>query len=268
MWIAVIASAVALSMILAAALYRKSRRIQSLEAQVHAAAVDLQHLQQACSRLAPPSVIQQLIVNGTSPEVPRTAERKIATALFVDLVGFTEMSERLDVAVLVRILDGYYERMTDAIEEHRGQVGSYVGDGIVAYFGALQSNPWQSDDAVRAALSMREAIRAYNVELGHEGLPRLSIGVGIHRGSGVAGLVGSRQRREFSFLGSAVNLAARVQSLTRVHQVDILITESLRAEIDKSIIVIPMPAVRVKGFAEPVATYAVKGHDRAEASVT
>lgn len=267
MSVAVIAAALALTTMLAAALYSKSRRIQTLETQLQAAAVDLQHLQQACSRLAPATVVQQLIVDSTSSDVAGTAERKIATALFVDLVGFTEMSERLEAAVLVRILNGY-ERMTDAIDEHRGQVGTYVGDGIVAYFGALQSNPWQCDDAVRAALSMREAIRAYNVELGREGLPQLSIGVGIHRGSGLAGLVGSRQRREFSFLGSAVNLAARVQSLTRLHQVDILITEALRAEIDKSIILVPMPAVPVKGFAEPVATYAVKGHNRAEASVT
>jgi class 3 adenylate cyclase len=268
MSVAVIAAALALTSMLAAALYGKSRRIQALEAQLQAAAADLQHLQQACSRLAPATVVQQLIVDSTSSDVAGTAERKIATALFVDLVGFTEMSERLEAAVLVSILNGYYERMTDAIDEHRGQVGSYVGDGIVAYFGALQSNPWQCDDAVRAALSMREAIRAYNVELDREGLPPLSIGVGIHRGPGLAGLVGSRQRREFSFLGSAVNLAARVQSLTRIHQVDILITEALRAEIDKSIILVPMPAVPVKGFAEPVATYAVKGHDRAEARMT
>ncbi len=264
----VVGAVLALATILATALYRKSRRLQALEAQLQAAAADLEHLQQACSRLAPPAVVQQLIIDGTRLNVAGTAERKIATALFVDLVGFTEMSERLEPAVLVRILNGYYERMTDAIDEHRGQVGTYVGDGIVAYFGALQSNPWQCDDAVRAALAMREAIRAYNVELDGEGLPHLSIGVGIHRGSGLAGLVGSNQRREFSFLGSAVNLAARVQGLTRLHQVDILITEALRAEIDKNIILTPMPAERVKGFAEPVVTYAVERHDRTKTSLT
>jgi class 3 adenylate cyclase len=263
----VVGAALALATILATALYRKSRRLQALEAQLQAAAVDLEHLQQACSRLAPPAVVQQLIIDAKRPDVAGTAERKIATALFVDLVGFTEMSERLEPAVLVRILNGYYERMTDAIDEHRGQVGTYIGDGIVAYFGALQSNPWQCDDAVRAALAMREAIRAYNVELDREGLPHLSIGVGIHRGSGLAGLVGSNQRREFSFLGSAVNLAARVQGLTRIHQVDILITEALRAEIDKNIILTPMPAERVKGFTEPVVTYAVERHDRVETSL-
>jgi class 3 adenylate cyclase len=146
-----VGAALALATILAAALYRKSRWIQALEAQLQAAAADLQHLQQACSHLAPPAVVQQLVVDRTQPDVAGTAERKIATALFVDLVGFTEMSERLEPAVLVRILNGYYERMTDAIDEHRGQVGTYIGDGIVAYFGALQSNPWQCDDAVRAA---------------------------------------------------------------------------------------------------------------------
>ena len=87
----------------------------------------------------------------------------------------------------------------------------------------------------------------------------LSIGVGIHRGLGLAGLVGSRERKEFSFLGSPVNLAARVQALTRLHQVDILVTEALRAELDKTILLTPMLAEHVKGFAEPVVTYAVKG---------
>ena len=256
---AVLGAALVLTMILAGACYRQWRRNQALQAQLQAAAADLEHLQLACSRLAPAGVVQQLVADGTRDAMVAAAEHKIATALFVDLVGFTELSERLEPAVLVRILNGYYQRMSDAIDEHRGQVGSYIGDGIVAYFGALQPNPWQCDDAVRAALAMREAIHVYNVELDREGLPHLSIGVGIHRGLGLAGLVGSRERKEFSFLGSPVNLAARVQALTRLHQVDILVTEVLRAELDKTILLTPMPAEHVKGFAEPVVTYAVKG---------
>jgi class 3 adenylate cyclase len=259
MWTAIVGAALLLAAILAGGLYREWRRNQALQAQLQAAAVDLQHLQQACARLAPAGVVQRLIADGAASDAAPLAERKVATAMFVDLVGFTALSERLEPAVLVRILDGYYQRMSDAIHEHRGQVGSYIGDGIVAYFGALQPNPWQCGDAVRAALAMRDAIRSYNVALDREGLPRLSIGIGIHRGLGLAGLVGSRERREFSFLGSAVNLAARVQALTRLHQVDILITEDLRAELDKSIVLVPMPAERVKGFAAPVVTYAVKG---------
>ena len=257
--ITVVGAALVLTMILAGVCYRQWRRNQALRAQLQTAVADLEHLQLACSRLAPAGVVQQLVADSTRDATVALAEHKIATALFVDLVGFTEMTERLEPAVLVRILNGYYQRMSDAIDEHRGQVGSYIGDGIVAYFGALRPNPWQCDDAVRAALAMREAIRVYNVELDREGLPHLSIGVGIHRGLGLAGLVGSRERKEFSFLGSPVNLAARVQALTRLHQVDILVTEALRSELDKGILLTPMPAERVKGFAEPVVTYAVKG---------
>jgi class 3 adenylate cyclase len=254
-----VGAALVLTAVFAAAFYRQWRHTHALRAQLAAAAGDLQHLQQACARLAPAGVVQRLIADGAATETAPAAERKSATAMFVDIVGFSALSERLEPAVLVRVLNVYYQRMSDAIDEHRGQVGSYIGDGIVAYFGALQPNPWQCGDAVRAALAMRDAIRAYNVELAREGLPPLAIGIGIHRGVGLAGLVGSRERQEFSFLGSAVNLAARVQALTRLHQVDILVTEALRAELDQSIVLEPMPAARVKGFAESIVTYAVKG---------
>src|SRR5688572_991947 len=82
-------------------------------------------------------------------------ERKVVTVLFADLVGSTAMSDRLEPAVLARVLNGYFQRMSDAIHEHRGHVAHFLGDGIVAYFGALQPNPWQCNDAVRAALAMR-----------------------------------------------------------------------------------------------------------------
>jgi len=113
---------------------------------------------------------------------------------------------------------------------------------------------------VRAALAMRAAIREYNVELEHEGLPPISIGIGIDRGPGLAGLLGSDERREYAFIGRAVNLAARIQTLTRIHQVDILVSEALRAALAPEFISrAPMPAEAVKGFADPVVTYAVRG---------
>jgi adenylate cyclase len=147
--------------------------------------------------------------------------------------------------------------MSDAIHEHRGHVSTFIGDGILAYFGALQPNPWQCDDAVRAALAMRAAMRDYNVELAHEGLPPLALGIGIHRGPGLAGMIGSRERMEYGFVGRTVNLAARVQALTRTHEVDILVTDALRAELDSRFVLTAMPPEKVKGIAEPVLTYAV-----------
>ena len=254
----VAAALAALLAVLAGALYRQRRHTASLRAQLDAAAVELQHLQEACSRLAPAGVVQRLIADGvkTGPEV--AAERKVVTALFADLVGFTEMSERLEPAVLARVLNGYFQRMSDAIHEHRGHVSTFLGDGILAYFGALQPNPWQCNDAVRAALAMRAAMREYNVELAREGLPPLAVGIGIHRGAGLAGMIGSRERMEYGFVGRTVNLAARVQGLTRTHRVDILVTEALRPDLDARFVLAPMPAETVKGIAEPVVTYAVR----------
>jgi adenylate cyclase len=167
--------------VLAVALYHQWRRGKSLQAQLAAAEAALEQLQRACSRLAPAGVVQRLVADGIQSNAGLVAERKVATAMFVDLVGFSAMSERLDPELLLRVINGYYQRMSDAIDEHRGQVGSFVGDGIVAYFGAIQPNPWECDDAVRAALAMRAAIREYNVELEHEGLPPISIGIGIDR---------------------------------------------------------------------------------------
>ena len=256
-WTVVTAAVLVIIVILAGALYRQRRLHQNLRSQLEAAAANLERLQQVCSRLAPTGVVQRLIADDVQPGTGATAERKVATALFVDLVGFTAMSERLEPGVLARVLDGYYQRMSDAIDEHRGQVGSFVGDGIVAYFGATQPNPWQCDDAVRAALAMRAAIDEYNTELDRKGLPRLSIGIGIDRGPGLAGLMGSRDRKEYTFIGRSVNLAARVQALTRIHQVDILVTETVRHDLDPGFVLVPMPAEPVKGLTEPVLTYAV-----------
>jgi class 3 adenylate cyclase len=242
-------------LLLLGALYRQRRRAEALQAQLEASAADLEHLQKACARLAPAGVVQRLIADSADAG----AERRVATALFADLVGYTAMSERLEPAVLARVLNGYFQCMSDAIHDHRGHVATFVGDGILAYFGALQPNPWQCDDAVRAALAMRAAMRGYNQELEAESLPPLAVGIGIHRGPGLAGLVGCRERMEYAFVGRTVNLAARVQSLTRIHQVDILVTEAVREHLDPRFVLESLPAERVKGIAEPVVTWAVRG---------
>jgi class 3 adenylate cyclase len=254
----VVGAALAVLAVLLVALYRQWRRNQQLEAQIEAGAADLQHLQEACSRLAPAGVVQRLVADGVGPGVQTAAERKVVTALFADVVGYTALAERVEPAVLARVLNGYFQRVSDAIHEHRGHVSTFIGDGILAYFGALQPNPWQCDDAVRAALAMRAAIRDYNIELAREGLPPLAVGIGIHRGPGLAGLIGSRERMEYGFVGRTVNMAARVQALTRTHEVDILVTDALRVELDSRFVLTPMPPEMVKGIAEPVLTYAVR----------
>src|SRR5262245_37077822 len=143
---------------------------------------ELEHLQRSFSRFAPAEVVEEIISQGVST----TPEKKKVTVLFADLKGFTTMGEDLDPAVLVKILNGYFRRMSQAIIEQRGHVSKFIGDGILALFGALEPNPWQSRDAVQAALGMRRGLVAYNAELAAEGLPTLAIGVGVHRGTVVA----------------------------------------------------------------------------------
>ena len=107
-------------------------------------------------------------------------------------------------------------------------------------------------------MAVRAAMAEYSAELTRKGLPALGVGIGIHRGPGLVGLVGSRDRMDYDFVGRTVNLAARVEALTRVHHVDILVTEAVRSELDKRFVLEAMPPQVVKGIAEPVVTYAVR----------
>lgn len=224
------------------------RRLQS-------ATASLERLQLAFARFAPQDVVERIIASGVST----SAEKKTVTVLFADIVGFTALSEWMEPALLVEILNGYFARMSKAIAEHRGHVSKFIGDGILALFGALEPNPWQADDAVCAALAMRAALEEYNAELAGAGRPVLRVGIGLHRGVTVAGVIGSEELVEFTVIGSTVNLASRVEQLTRRHAADILITAAVREALDARFALRELPAALVAGISEPVMTYAIEG---------
>jgi len=250
----VVVGATILLALLGFGLWRSRRQIRSLRRRIESTACDLEALQTSFSRFAPEEVVERIIASG----VATSGERKEVTSLFVDLVGFTALSESVEPPVLMRILNGYFERMSHAITEHRGHVSTFVGDGILALFGALRPNPWQANDAVHTALAMRHGLADYNQELAAEGLPSLAVGVGIHRGAGVAGLVGSRELMQFMFVGRIVNLAARVQDLTRSLDVDILVTSEVQKALDPHFVLRAMAPIEVRGISEPVATFSVE----------
>lgn len=243
------------AIVLALALRRSMRRARSLEAALERASEDLEHLERAFARFAPEAVVEHLGQGAT--EI--TPERREVTVMFADLVGFTGLSEQIDPAVLVPVLNDYFSRMSRVIREHHGHVSRIMGDGLMALFGALEANTWQALDAVRAALAMRAALEELSAELTARGLPPLAFGIGIHRGEVVTAAVGSKELMEFTAMGDVVNVAARVESLTRQHETDILVTEAVRERLDDRFVLRPLPAIHVKGKAEPLATWAVDG---------
>lgn len=215
--------------------------------------VNLNRLEHTFARFVPHPLVDQMIAHHD----PSAGEDKEVTVLFADLAGFTSLSEHVPAAEMVRLLNGYFDRMSRVISDSGGQVTTFVGDGMLAFFGAFEPNPWQSNDAVRAALGMRAQLAAYNVELHSQGLPSLSFGIGLHRGHGVAGLVGSREHLDFTVVGGVVNIAARLQAHTRTSDVDILLSREVREHLDPRFVVRELPPANLRGVGRPVELYTV-----------
>jgi adenylate cyclase len=232
--------------------YRRSRHLRD---RLDDANRDLEQLQRTFNRFAPARVVDD-ILERRSLDI---AETRDVTILFADLRGFTALSEQLDAPDLVALLNRYFQGMDRAVDEHSGFISKFIGDGLLVLFGALHDNPWQSTDAVKAALAMQERVEALDVD----GDVELSLSVGIHRGPVVAGIVGSLEVKEFTVVGRHVNLASRVEELTRTHDANILITEAVREDLDPAIAVTKQPSASVKGVQAPITTYAVSTDQRA-----
>jgi class 3 adenylate cyclase len=244
------------------ALHRSRSERTRLRQRLDAAAKELERLQLAFAHFAPPQVVERIIAAGVST----SAEKKHVTVLFADIVGFTRLSESLDPELLVRLLNGYFARMSRVITEHRGHVAKFIGDGILALFGAIERNPWQASDAVRAALAMRTALEEYRREVAGDLAEPLRIGIGLHCGPAVAGVIGNSTLMEFTAIGQTVNLASRVEGLTRRVGADILVTEAVRDQLDERFLLRRLEPESVAGIAAPVVTYAVEGYSEASAT--
>jgi adenylate cyclase len=198
----------------------------------------------------------------SNPELARLGgARREMTVLFSDIRGFTSVSERGQPEEIVRTLNEYFTRMVELVFKHGGTLDKFVGDMVMALFGAPLDDPDHADHAVEAALDMIGELRTLNEGWTGEGRPELDIGIGINTGPMIAGNIGSDLIMSYTVIGDAVNLGSRLESLNKQYGTRIIISESTKNQLKKKYVLRPLGDVVVKGKTKPVAIFELIGRE-------
>ena len=192
-----------------------------------------------------PLILKEILAGRIDPGLD--GERAFLCVLFSDVRGYTTLSEGREPEAIIGVLNRYFDRMAPEIHAFGGSVDSYMGDGIMAHFGHPDpvKNPCQS--AFDASLAMLKALEELNRELASEGLPELKIGIGLHAGEAVVGHIGSKERHEYTAIGDTVNVASRVEGLTKDAGHPLLVTEAVAERLTDRDILIPLGPRAIKG---------------------
>jgi len=186
------------------------------------------------------------------------ADNREMTVMFCDMRDFTAFSETMEPLALQALLNRVFSRLTDVISQQRGTVDKYMGDCVMAFWGAPQRTDAHARLAVSAAIGMAAAIRELNVEHAALGLPPIQIGIGLNTGMMCVGDMGSDARRSYTVIGDAVNLAARLEGLCSGYGVEMVVSESTRAQAGGDFAWLELDRVMVKGRQQAVTVFSVK----------
>ncbi len=208
------------------------------------------------SRFLPKQVVERVMQLGDAPLQP--VQREV-TILFSDIRDFTALSETLQPRQVLELLDDYFGHMTHIVLARDGIVNKFLGDGMLACWGVPDDREDHAELAMRAALDMRAKLEELNAHREHHGQPRLRIGIGLHTGVVAAGMLGGAEQHEYTIIGDAVNLASRVEGLTKAHGVDILVSESTWAKGGGRFAGERLGETHVKGRREAVVVYTLDG---------
>lgn len=206
------------------------------------------------SRFMPEYVVKQLLDHPSSFRLGGVNQK--ITVLFSDIRGFTALSENANPEKIVGLLNKYFSAMSEIIFEHGGTLDKYIGDGLMALFGAPTASEEDALNAVKAAVTMQKRLVTLNEELRTEGFPEVSIGIGLHTGEATVGYIGSDKRSEYTAIGDTVNLASRLESNAAGGQ--ILMTEATAEASGNRVPVIAREPLSVKNRVQPVTVLEVK----------
>ena len=212
---------------------------------------DRERIRDSFGRYATPEIRDRIL----SGDIPVDGELRTATLLFSDLRGYTPYVEKNPPEEVIRSTRSYFTAMQHAIRRHNGLVLQFVGDEIEAAFGVPIEEPGHADKAVFAALEMRDYLDRLNGQRREEGKPPFRHGIGICTGQVLAGITGSEDRQSYTLIGSTVNLASRIEQMTKVIGCDILISEATVAGLTKPFDMQPEKPQTLKGYSKPVTVY-------------
>jgi len=207
------------------------------------------------------NLVKEILENPDSYYSTLRGVRVPATILFSDLIGFTTLSEKADPEALVSQLNEYLSRMTSVVFRNGGTLDKFIGDAIMAVWGNVRSFGMAQDtkDCVRAALAMRRELRQLNQKWREEGRMGLGMGIGINQGEVIVGNIGSHERMDPTVIGDSVNLASRLEGLTRIYGVDILVGASAAELARDEVHIRSVARVQVKGKSKPVDIFTFVG---------
>ncbi|MEZ5400211.1 MAG: adenylate/guanylate cyclase domain-containing protein [Bryobacteraceae bacterium] len=219
-------------------------------------------VKKAFSRYLSPQVMDSVMAAETAPRLH--GERSKVTIMFVDIRGFTTMSENMRPEQSVFILNAVFEKTVEVIFRHGGSLDKFLGDGLMAVFGAPRQDINQEENAVRAALEIQRQIDILNGSEEFENIPNIRLGIGINSGVAVVGNIGSAQRMEYTAIGDTVNVAARLQSATGELGVEVLVSEYTFNAVRGMFRARNVGELAVKGREDTVEGYVIEGELKAD----
>jgi adenylate cyclase len=214
-------------------------------------------LRQAFGQYVSESLVESIIAH---PERLQLGGEEVeATVLFSDLVGFTSMAENTAPKELIRLLNEYFSTMTEIILAHQGTVDKFIGDAIMAFWGAPLPIADHATRACEAALEMLAAMRLLQQSWESQGFPSISLRIGLHTGPVVAGNVGSKKHFNYTVMGDTVNLAARLERVNKIYGTEIMMSDATYRRLGDNFLGRELDLVQVHGRAQPVMVYELIG---------